>query len=707
MNSPLKSTARYFLFLFVIFFSFSAKLYSEVVVQPSENTDQEVYHLEPFTIQPHYRTDKKGKKQIEKLELSVYKMPKSFIFENVKELHSKNNPELIIYEANNASFENIHIEKLHVEVLNSEIQKLSAKKIFIHHPKNKKESLTILDPQLEFIASNHMLPEKFLIALKGINFNGAVEKFKSGEMQFGLTTESASDLIFKTFLKSGDIQFDEGRDFVVNFGALDIYSEGKAQAVSKEKYNLFKEKFVQVLRPIFEGHAKSSESLADSFQSLIGLVDDYTDLIIQMSPGDSHLTLNWDGLKIQGETDMQTLEVGPLTAETSEKILAKRVTNSMTASLPKISFHKKGSSFSLEALQLTGQSTYEVSATEYIQGMMSYLKSSIMGPYMKMRVFSSELSDGTPEFDPIKYVINYLTIYPDTAEYQLKIGKLSYETRESKGDYQEMNLGFQIKEGQVAYLGNGKFDIDYAEIKEKPKKKKKSEDKLEIPEEYLRKPKKDIVGGSFDFVWALNFPWQKIIAEARKMQKAPEQYYNVSELFLNENIGSELRLKLDYGEGSFSGSLDAKVDVPFGDALKKKPYPKAKLLKLSSKGEQDLYFKQLKKYKIWAEDFFMTIAERFLFNGQHHFSLKIDRLKSFEEYLTTADRGFSRSFNGLIGSPFAKIDEAQDTLSMLIEYHNGKVLVNGQENKIAQDKADELKGSLQKERKRSQKRRSR
>ncbi len=658
------------------------------VYAPTSLQSETVYHLAPITLKPHYGA---GKNEVKKLELLVSGMPDPFVFEKVKVSQNQADPKILLWDAAKSINKGIRIDKLHVEILNNEISQLSAKKITIHNPNNKKQSITLLEPNIDFLPSSHMLPEKFLLSVKGIQFKGSRESLKTGFIQVGLNTESNNQgLLIKSFFKSEAISFKSKREDI-KFGALNMTSEGFAQSVNKEDFESFKKNFSLTLQQLL----KKEDAF---FDNLFRLVNDYTDLVIKMNIGDSKGELHWEGLESLEESrysGKQHLVVGPVTLNGSEKVQAQNISGTLTAILPKISYNEKNFSLLMEGLQLNGQASYNIGMADYVRGLMGYVKTYVisMGSYY---IGGPVARRSSHSYNPLVYMASYLSLYPENANYEFKINHLSYQTRHAKGDYQNMVLGFIAKDQQVAYLGSGKFDIDYEEIKLKPHKKKKSEDKLEIPEEYFRRPKKDIVGGNFDFFFGMNVPWKKMISQSREIIQSPEQYHNIAEIFINESIGGELRGTLDYGKNHFSVNLDSLVEIPLGTVFQKKPYPKF----VSGKDPLENW----EKISSWSEDFFQTIAERFVLNGQHRVSLKIHQLKNLEDYLSDTDRGMHRSLSSLVGSPLVKLDEAQDSLSMIIDYNNGKVLVNGQENSIAQTEVDKWKKEIKESQKRAKKR---
>lgn len=361
------------------------------------------------------------------------------------------------------------------------------------------------------------------------------------------------------------------------------------------------------------------------------------DFLGVLNPIPKKFTMTWSGLEVNDSQNNKKLSISPLSVTQEVREDSSGFNSVGEGKLDYIAIDGRKMNFLLKNLSFKGSAYYKGKKLadfyrSYYSNLLNLLALS------KMPV---------PSPGVVGFVyLNAITRYPSTADVEFKVERL--EVNQGKplaGQYTNIFLTAKMHDQGFEYLLG-------TDINQK-----------------VKGPLKEIKNAKIEFKLGGEYPWSNILEQMNKIdQTNPEQTKQFALDLLKHRYGYFMELKADAGDMNFmlDTGIHAKVDM-------------SQMLLTDEE-------------KIFGEKLIQKIGAHFIDHGELNYAFKIEKLSSLKVVMEKIKQGSSGSVY-LLG-PYAKINDAKDTLEIEYLYKEGQSLVNGVPDENIGKIIEELKYKL-------------
>jgi len=407
--------------------------------------------------------------------------------------------------------------------------------------------------------------------------------------------------------------------------------EGSANEIPKDTEIAALKDLIGKVAAAFKDPKTESEpsGAMPNLNPMMGPVEALIDHIVQLGVQPEKSDFHWGGLKGSGKEGFE-IEISPMDGKGSFHFKSDSFGGDSSLALAGVKLKGKDGAIDLKDLKLSYGGEYHISYASLMKGFLNYYK-RILTDTFSMRGMGS---------NPLAYLASAYANYPEQAVYEIKLGSISYSTKEVSGENRDLTIGFKLEPKAVAYYVSDKADVKFP-----------------------TNSSNDVKGGSLNFSLAQVLPWEKLLGAMRDYNSGKTQAIDWS--FLSgERGGLDWKIDADGGSNWFAGKVSLNVQDELGK------YLKIYLDTVAAAGQGGMRDME----DIWTKN----VAKEFVAKASVDFSLNILRLSRFQALLDLMEPGSSMGLMAL--GPYIVVDTKADTLSVTLTLKDGKVLLNGQEN---------------------------
>lgn len=528
--------------------------------------------------------------------------------------------------------------------LDQGIKILGAEKIAMKSPKKSKE-VRFLAPQLQMGPLAGVFPTLLSLGVEGIEIEeGKGDKKEGatlGAINLGIESEEKGDKRHWKFFSAGQGGFIEDKKGRGELGGWKFSVDGTAKDVSLKDLKALVTEIRQVIDEFDGANKKILKDQEEQKTVVLKVFDKGADFLRRLQMEFIGQDLLWEGVKVVDSEGSEKVLVSPLHWK-YQFTDGKKLKITGEGGVEHISVRWDGERPPLVMDGLSFTQSADFGEIDFIQ-----LTDYLLGYYRSMALQWIGNKKSSENF--LEIFFSSLATYPDKMEFEIKIDRLTYTTKNTQANHRDFKLGFFIASQETGYYAQDEFDFVFPKDAEK-----------------------DIKGGKGNFRLSFKLPWESILSASRSFIKAPQEKISYLEPFTKGQTGVGLKFLLDLGPKYFVVDLNSELDLALAGVLQG--------LELPNQDASPIMWEE------WGEEAVKSIVKNFHDKGFFSFDVKIDRLSKLQAALEKMKGGSSLAL--VVIAPYSKVDNKADTLSIDLKFKEGQILVNGQPNEALKKLAD-------------------